>query len=51
MCKLSSCVFCIYSVKCEQKTVKQAYNIMCSPCASAAEVCAKCGKAEAVAEE
>ncbi|XP_078702169.1 uncharacterized protein LOC144928070 [Branchiostoma floridae x Branchiostoma belcheri] len=35
-------------VKCEQKTVKQAYTIMCMPCARTAGVCAKCGKSEEV---
>ncbi|XP_078600400.1 uncharacterized protein LOC144875340 [Branchiostoma floridae x Branchiostoma japonicum] len=29
-------------VRCEQKTVKQAYTIMCMPCARTAGVCAKC---------
>ncbi|XP_038078832.1 uncharacterized protein C9orf85 homolog [Patiria miniata] len=35
-------------VKCEQKTVTQAYHIMCKPCAASADVCAKCGKNEMV---
>ncbi|XP_066272264.1 uncharacterized protein C9orf85 homolog [Branchiostoma lanceolatum] len=35
-------------VKCEQKTVKQAYTMMCMPCARTADVCAKCGKGEEV---
>ncbi|XP_015510146.2 uncharacterized protein LOC107217241 [Neodiprion lecontei] len=30
-------------VKCEQKTVKHAYHIMCGPCAKKNEVCPKCG--------
>lgn len=29
--------------KCEQKTVKHAYHIMCLPCAKQQEVCPKCG--------
>uniref|UniRef100_A0A8C9P3E3 Uncharacterized protein n=1 Tax=Spermophilus dauricus TaxID=99837 RepID=A0A8C9P3E3_SPEDA len=33
-------------VKCLQKTVKDSYHIMCRPCASELEVCAKCGKKE-----
>lgn len=33
-------------VKCLQKTVKDSYHIMCKPCASKLEVCAKCGKKE-----
>eukprot|EP00126_Sphaerothecum_destruens_P003527 Sdes_comp17279_c0_seq1m6476 len=31
-------------VKCEQKTVKSAYHIICLPCASSIHVCAKCGE-------
>uniref|UniRef100_A0A1E1WWN2 Putative hipothetical protein n=1 Tax=Amblyomma aureolatum TaxID=187763 RepID=A0A1E1WWN2_9ACAR len=33
-------------VKCEGKTVKAAYHIMCSTCAQRLEVCAKCGDSE-----
>uniref|UniRef100_A0A8D0W679 Uncharacterized protein n=1 Tax=Sus scrofa TaxID=9823 RepID=A0A8D0W679_PIG len=33
-------------VKCLQKTVKDSYHIICRPCASELEVCAKCGKKE-----
>ncbi|XP_072520877.1 uncharacterized protein C9orf85 homolog [Salminus brasiliensis] len=33
-------------VKCLQKTVKDAYHIMCKPCALRLELCAKCGKNE-----
>lgn len=29
--------------KCEQKTVKHSYHIMCLPCAKQQEVCPKCG--------
>ncbi|KAK3585293.1 hypothetical protein CHS0354_040239 [Potamilus streckersoni] len=31
-------------VKCLQKTVKEAYNIMCEKCSISLEVCAKCGE-------
>ncbi|XP_046871744.1 uncharacterized protein C9orf85 homolog [Hypomesus transpacificus] len=33
-------------VKCSQKTVKNAYHVMCTPCSIQLEVCAKCGKKE-----
>ncbi|XP_059406903.1 uncharacterized protein C9orf85 homolog [Carassius carassius] len=33
-------------VKCLQKTVKDAYHIICKPCALKLELCAKCGKKE-----
>ncbi|XP_053322638.1 uncharacterized protein C9orf85 homolog [Spea bombifrons] len=33
-------------VKCLQKTVKDAYHIICKPCAIQLELCAKCGKKE-----
>ncbi|KAM5194841.1 uncharacterized protein C9orf85 homolog [Mantella aurantiaca] len=33
-------------VKCLQKTVKEAYHIICKPCAIQLELCAKCGKKE-----
>lgn len=35
-------------VKCLQKSVKDAYHIMCKPCALRLELCAKCGKNEDV---
>ncbi|KAM6230845.1 uncharacterized protein C9orf85 homolog [Porphyrio hochstetteri] len=35
-------------VKCLQKTVKDPYHIICRPCASKLEVCAKCGKEEEI---
>ncbi|KAL7839297.1 hypothetical protein SRHO_G00259550 [Serrasalmus rhombeus] len=35
-------------VKCLQKTVKDAYHIMCKPCALRLELCAKCGKNEEI---
>ncbi|OPL21015.1 hypothetical protein AM593_10361, partial [Mytilus galloprovincialis] len=31
------------STRCEQKTVKKAYYIVCMPCISALNVCGKCG--------
>ncbi|XP_069694467.1 uncharacterized protein C9orf85 homolog [Periplaneta americana] len=34
--------------KCEQKTVKNAYHIMCIPCADEHKVCPKCGKSEEI---
>ncbi|KAJ8414996.1 hypothetical protein AAFF_G00025190 [Aldrovandia affinis] len=33
-------------VKCLQKSVKDAYHIVCKPCALRLELCAKCGKKE-----
>lgn len=36
-------------VKCLQKTVKDAYHIICKPCALKLELCAKCGKKEEIA--
>ncbi|XP_030273460.1 uncharacterized protein C9orf85 homolog [Sparus aurata] len=33
-------------VKCSQKTVKDAYHIICKPCALQLEICCKCGKKE-----
>ncbi|CAL8248715.1 unnamed protein product [Merluccius merluccius] len=33
-------------VKCSQKTVKDAYHIMCKACSIQLELCAKCGKKE-----
>ncbi|XP_056601035.1 uncharacterized protein C9orf85 homolog isoform X2 [Triplophysa dalaica] len=35
-------------VKCLQKTVKDAYYIICKPCAIKLELCAKCGKKEEI---
>ncbi|XP_017307285.1 uncharacterized protein C9orf85 homolog [Ictalurus punctatus] len=35
-------------VKCLQKTVKDAYHIMCRPCALQLQRCAKCGQSEEV---
>ncbi|CAH8873431.1 unnamed protein product [Trichobilharzia szidati] len=31
-------------VKCNEKTVKQAYHTVCKNCSSALKICAKCGK-------
>ncbi|XP_062238208.1 uncharacterized protein C9orf85 homolog [Platichthys flesus] len=33
-------------VKCFQKTVKDAYHILCKPCSVELEICCKCGKKE-----
>ncbi|XP_061673332.1 uncharacterized protein C9orf85 homolog isoform X2 [Syngnathoides biaculeatus] len=33
-------------VKCSQKTVKDAYHIICKPCSLQMEICCKCGKKE-----
>ncbi|KAM4617043.1 uncharacterized protein C9orf85 homolog isoform 1-T1 [Polymixia lowei] len=33
-------------VKCSQKTVKDAYHVICKPCSLQLELCAKCGKKE-----
>ncbi|XP_069481906.1 uncharacterized protein C9orf85 homolog isoform X2 [Ambystoma mexicanum] len=35
-------------VKCQQKTIKDAYHIICKPCACKLELCAKCGKKEEI---
>ncbi|CAB1319494.1 unnamed protein product [Coregonus sp. 'balchen'] len=36
----------VIDVKCSQKTVKDAYHVICKPCALKLELCAKCGKKE-----
>ncbi|KAG7243907.1 hypothetical protein INR49_006062 [Caranx melampygus] len=36
-------------VKCSQKTVKDAYHIVCKPCALQQDICCKCGKKEEIA--
>lgn len=36
--------------KCEQKTVKHAYHIMCLPCAKNHQVCPKCGEKREIIE-
>ncbi|XP_076586013.1 uncharacterized protein C9orf85 homolog [Chaetodon auriga] len=33
-------------VKCAQKTVKDAYHIICKPCSLQLDICCKCGKKE-----
>ncbi|XP_067084036.1 uncharacterized protein C9orf85 homolog [Osmerus mordax] len=33
-------------VKCSQKTIKNAYHVICTPCSIQLDVCAKCGKKE-----
>ncbi|XP_029960387.1 uncharacterized protein C9orf85 homolog [Salarias fasciatus] len=33
-------------VRCSQKTVKDAYHIVCKPCSLQFEICCKCGKKE-----
>ncbi|XP_027130041.1 uncharacterized protein C9orf85 homolog [Larimichthys crocea] len=35
-------------VKCSQKTVKDAYHIVCKPCSLQLEICCKCGKKEEI---
>ncbi|XP_003979987.2 uncharacterized protein C9orf85 homolog isoform X1 [Takifugu rubripes] len=35
-------------VRCSQKTVKDAYHIICKPCALQLELCCKCGKKEEI---
>jgi len=34
--------------KCEQKTIKDAYHIVCIPCGQKFDICCKCGKKEEV---
>uniref|UniRef100_A0AAQ4RLF1 Chromosome 9 open reading frame 85 n=1 Tax=Gasterosteus aculeatus aculeatus TaxID=481459 RepID=A0AAQ4RLF1_GASAC len=36
------------NVKCSQKTVKDAYYIICKPCSLQLEICCKCGKKEEI---
>ena len=38
----------IYSVRCEQKTIKHAYHTVCSRCAQQEKVCEKCGKPQEI---
>ncbi|GFO36886.1 hypothetical protein PoB_006339100 [Plakobranchus ocellatus] len=38
-------------VRCHNKTVKRAYYTVCLPCATAAEVCAKCNSKQTVVIE
>ncbi|XP_054628857.1 uncharacterized protein C9orf85 homolog [Dunckerocampus dactyliophorus] len=33
-------------VKCSQKTVKDAYHVICKPCSLQLDICCKCGKKE-----
>ncbi|XP_040897986.1 uncharacterized protein C9orf85 homolog [Toxotes jaculatrix] len=35
-------------IKCSQKTVKDAYHIICKPCSLQLEICCKCGKKEEI---
>ncbi|XP_029998363.1 uncharacterized protein C9orf85 homolog [Sphaeramia orbicularis] len=35
-------------VKCSQKTVKDAYHIICKPCSLQLDICCKCGKKEEI---
>ncbi|XP_068559607.1 uncharacterized protein C9orf85 homolog [Cebidichthys violaceus] len=35
-------------VKCSQKTVKDAYHIVCKPCSLQLDICCKCGKKEEI---
>jgi hypothetical protein len=39
-----SCIYSdtLISISCEQKTVRDAYHLLCNPCASQQRVCAKC---------
>lgn len=36
------------SVRCSQKAVKDAYHIICKPCALQLQLCCKCGKKEEI---
>ncbi|KAI9136496.1 hypothetical protein BKA69DRAFT_1103798 [Paraphysoderma sedebokerense] len=38
-------------VGCEQKTVKDAYHVLCNPCATKKNVCAKCQQSAEIVEE
>lgn len=35
-------------VKCSQKTIKDAYHIICKPCSLQLDICCKCGKKEEI---
>lgn len=35
-------------VKCSQKTIRDAYHVICKPCSLQLEVCCKCGKKEEI---
>lgn len=35
-------------VKCSQKTIRDAYHIICKPCSLQQEICCKCGKKEEI---
>ncbi|XP_029017544.1 uncharacterized protein C9orf85 homolog [Betta splendens] len=35
-------------VKCSQKTVKDAYHVICKPCSLQLEICCKCGQKEEI---
>ncbi|KAB0796495.1 hypothetical protein PPYR_10556 [Photinus pyralis] len=37
-------------VKCEQKTVRHAYHVMCNECGNKLKVCTKCGEAKEIVE-
>ncbi|KAI9221151.1 hypothetical protein BC828DRAFT_381831 [Blastocladiella britannica] len=37
-------------VTCSQKTVKEAYHIMCTPCATSKGVCAKCSEGKDIVD-
>ncbi|XP_078036779.1 uncharacterized protein C9orf85 homolog [Augochlora pura] len=37
-------------IKCQQKSVRQAYHTICSPCAKENEVCSKCGSKSDIIE-
>ncbi|CAH8653452.1 unnamed protein product [Schistosoma guineensis] len=39
-------LFIVVSVKCNGKTVKQAYHTICTDCSSALKICSKCGKSD-----
>lgn len=43
---ICACMYSSFSVKCSQKTVKDAYHVMCKPCSLQLEICSKCGKKE-----
>ncbi|KAK7934149.1 hypothetical protein WMY93_005045 [Mugilogobius chulae] len=36
-------------VKCSQKTIKDAYHVICKPCSLQLEICCKCGKKDEIA--
>lgn len=48
MYDICACMYSSFSVKCSQRTVRDAYHIICKPCSLQLEICCKCGKKEEI---